>query len=126
MRPYDSEPFEKFVQKEFGIDKKMCDIVHPRVMLTATVADRFPALLYLFRNYQSPQQVLTSIDPTPLNFETSCNHLLWMAARSSGAAPTYFPACGKFLDGGLISNNPTLDALTEITQLNAAYDSIVS
>ncbi|VDQ06345.1 unnamed protein product [Trichobilharzia regenti] len=41
-----------------------------------------------------------------------------MAARASGAAPTYFRPCGRFLDGGLISNNPTLDILTEIQELH--------
>ena len=45
---------------------------------------------------------------------------MWMAARSSGAAPTYFRPCGRYLDGGLIANNPTLDILTEILQYNAA------
>ena len=45
-----------------------------------------------------------------------------MAARSSGAAPTYFRPCGRYLDGGLISNNPTLDVLTEISYINAALD----
>lgn len=126
IRPYESKPLEMFLQDEFGKDKKMCDIVNLRIMLTATEADRFPANLYLFRNYKSAQQVLSSVDPSPSNRESTCHHLLWMAARSSGAAPTYFRPCGKFLDGGLISNNPTLDALTEITQLNAVYESIVS
>jgi len=45
---------------------------------------------------------------------------MWHAARSSGAAPTYFHPCGRFMDGGLISNNPTLDVLTEIDQYNLA------
>lgn len=40
--------------------------------------------------------------------------LVWRAARSSGAAPTYFRPMGRFLDGGLLANNPTLDAITEI------------
>ena len=41
--------------------------------------------------------------------------LVWEAARSTSAAPAYFDAFDKrFLDGGLIANNPTLDALTEI------------
>ena len=44
--------------------------------------------------------------------------LVWRAARGSGAAPTFFRCMGQFLDGGLIANNPTLDALTEIHRYN--------
>ena len=51
---------------------------------------------------------------------------MWQAARSSGAAPTYFRAFGRFLDGGLMSNNPTLDVLTEIHQYNLALQATVS
>ncbi|KAM3180636.1 hypothetical protein ACTXT7_015904, partial [Hymenolepis weldensis] len=43
---------------------------------------------------------------------------IWRAARASGAAPSYFRACGPYLDGGLISNNPTMDLLTESQELN--------
>ena len=50
---------------------------------------------------------------------------VWRAARSSGAAPTYFRAFGRFLDGGLMSNNPTLDVLTEIHQYNLALRATV-
>ena len=39
---------------------------------------------------------------------------MWKAARASGAAPTYFKTMGRFVDGGLIANNPTLDVLSEI------------
>lgn len=45
---------------------------------------------------------------------------MWRAARSSGAAPTYFRPMGRFLDGGLLANNPTLDAMSEIHHYNKA------
>ncbi|KAG5443311.1 85/88 kDa calcium-independent phospholipase A2 [Clonorchis sinensis] len=48
---------------------------------------------------------------------TDAEQLVWRAARATGAAPTYFRPCGRFLDGGLISNNPTLDLLTEIQEM---------
>lgn len=32
----------------------------------------------------------------------------------------FFRMFGRFLDGGLISNNPTLDTLTEIEEYNLA------
>jgi patatin-like phospholipase/acyl hydrolase len=45
--------------------------------------------------------------------------LMWKVARSTSAAPFYFPEFEeRFLDGGLIANNPTIDTLTEIQQIN--------
>ena len=47
------------------------------------------------------------------------DQLVWRAARGTGAAPSFFRAMGPFLDGGLIANNPTLDALTDIHKYNS-------
>ncbi|KAI1303564.1 85/88 kDa calcium-independent phospholipase A2 [Halotydeus destructor] len=121
-RPYESDPLDKFLQKTLGEETTMADIVKPRVMVTATLADRFPADLHLFRNYESPNDILEAVkmettyplSPKPATVK------LWAAARSSGAAPTYFRPNGQYLDGGLIANNPTLDILTEITYINNA------
>lgn len=61
-------------------------------MITAVLADRKPVDMHLFRNYQSPSEI---IDPSPpagpytpplLPHEQK----LWHAARASGAAPSYF------------------------------------
>ena len=51
---------------------------------------------------------------------------VWKAARSSGAAPTFFRTMGRYIDGGLMANNPTLDALTEIHEYNVGLKSMVS
>ncbi|KAH9409132.1 85/88 kDa calcium-independent phospholipase A2 [Tyrophagus putrescentiae] len=45
---------------------------------------------------------------------------VWKALRASGAAPGYFRAYGDFLDGGLLANNPAVDALSELQAYNAA------
>ena len=42
---------------------------------------------------------------------------VWEVARASSAAPTYFPPFNVFVDGGLLANNPTLDALSELSML---------
>ena len=38
-------------------------------------------------------------------------------ARASSAALTFFPGYEDYVDGGLISNNPTLDALSELSKI---------
>lgn len=133
-RPYESEPLDAFLKKTLGEETRMGDVLKPRVMLTATVGDKFPADLHLFRNYKSPDDILGYSNSSGSSHHSSRwsipnqpseDVLLWTAARSSGAAPTYFRPCGRYLDGGLISNNPTLDLLTEITQINAALDATV-
>ncbi|CAK6443919.1 unnamed protein product [Pipistrellus nathusii] len=120
-RPYESGPLEEFLKREFGEHTKMTDIRKPKVMLTGTLSDRQPAELHLFRNYEAPECVReprcgqnVSLKPPTQPAE----QLVWRAARSSGAAPTYFRPSGRYLDGGLLANNPTLDAMTEIHEYN--------
>ncbi|KAL1423397.1 hypothetical protein MTO96_021154 [Rhipicephalus appendiculatus] len=121
-RPHDADSLEKFLQRELGEDTVMTDIKHPKLMITGVLADRHPAALHLFRNYDSPKKIL-GVAEDESEFP-SCTppheQLVWRAARASGAAPTYFRPFGRFLDGGLISNNPTLDAMTEICEYNEA------
>ena len=40
--------------------------------------------------------------------------LVWKVARYTSAAPIYFTECDNFVDGGVLANNPTDYALTEI------------
>lgn len=81
-------------------------------LLVTCLSVRSPVSFSFFHNVRCIHMISCSTDEVPM----------WMAARSSGAAPTYFRPCGRYLDGGLISNNPTLDVLTEIMYNNAALD----
>ncbi|GAB5574246.1 85/88 kDa calcium-independent phospholipase A2 isoform X3 [Prionailurus iriomotensis] len=126
-RPYESGPLEEFLKREFGEHTKMTDVKKPKngsirsVMLTGTLSDRQPAELHLFRNYEAPECVREPRFSQNMNLKPPTQpseQLVWRAARSSGAAPTYFRPNGRFLDGGLLANNPTLDAMTEIHEYN--------
>ncbi|XP_023077801.1 85/88 kDa calcium-independent phospholipase A2 isoform X1 [Piliocolobus tephrosceles] len=120
-RPYESGPLEEFLKREFGEHTKMTDVKKPKVMLTGTLSDRQPAELHLFRNYDAPDTVREPRFNQNVNLRPPArpsDQLVWRAARSSGAAPTYFRPNGRFLDGGLLANNPTLDAMTEIHEYN--------
>ncbi|XP_072348276.1 85/88 kDa calcium-independent phospholipase A2 isoform X2 [Scyliorhinus torazame] len=120
-RPFSSAPLEEFLKKEFGENTKMTDVTKPKVMVTGTLADRHPGELHLFRNYSPPESRYDPPYMQTAEFQALTqpkDQLVWRAARCSGAAPTYFRPMGRFLDGGLLANNPTLDALTEIHEYN--------
>ncbi|XP_073182352.1 85/88 kDa calcium-independent phospholipase A2 isoform X5 [Lepidochelys kempii] len=120
-RPYESEPLDEFLKREFGEHTKMTDVQKPKVIVTGTLCDRQPAELHLFRNYKAPAMKNKPDVKTTDPFRPLTNpedQLVWRAARCSGAAPTYFRPIGRFLDGGLLANNPTLDAMTEIHEYN--------
>ncbi|XP_035230665.1 85/88 kDa calcium-independent phospholipase A2-like isoform X2 [Stegodyphus dumicola] len=126
-RPYDADLLESFLKKELGESTVMGDIEKPKIMITATRGDRKPADLHIFRNYKSPMEILNHIEKDILTNEPLPNpreQLIWQAARATGAAPTYFRASGPYIDGGLISNNPTLDAITEIHQCNQSLTAV--
>ena len=95
-----------------------------RMVITATMADRSPPDLHLFRNYTAPQDMLgvaeyehPELDKSP---SRNLDMLVWRAARASGAAPSFFRPEGSYVDGGIISNNPAIDLLTEIAEYNIA------
>ncbi|XP_076805987.1 85/88 kDa calcium-independent phospholipase A2-like [Clavelina lepadiformis] len=127
-RPYDSKPIEEFLKKEFGENTTMRDLADgPKLIITATLADRKPVELYTFKNYDissekrfsrnnSFSSKLSQADLSKLKEvqESTLDELVWKVARRSGSAPSYFRAMDQFLDGGLVANNPTLDTLTEI------------
>ncbi|XP_078387740.1 85/88 kDa calcium-independent phospholipase A2 isoform X1 [Cetorhinus maximus] len=120
-RPFSSVPLEEFLKKEFGESTKMTDVTKPKVMVTGTLADRHPGELHLFRNYNPPEPRYDPPYMRTAEFQALTqpkDQLVWRAARCSGAAPTYFRPMGRFLDGGLLANNPTLDAMTEIHEYN--------
>ncbi|XP_015718446.1 85/88 kDa calcium-independent phospholipase A2 isoform X2 [Coturnix japonica] len=120
-RPYESEPLDEFLKKEFGENTKMTDVQKPKVIVTGTLCDRQPAELHLFRNYSVPETKISTEYKTTATFKPLTrpeDQLVWRAARCSGAAPTYFRPIGRFLDGGLLANNPTLDAMAEIHEYN--------
>ncbi|XP_074620294.1 85/88 kDa calcium-independent phospholipase A2-like [Acropora palmata] len=122
QRPYDSEPLEKFLRQEFGEDVKMTSVLYPRVLVTGVLADRRPASLHFFRNFDVPDDHCGD-SRGKLNFKPPpkpSEQLVWRAARGTGAAPSFFRAMGQFLDGGLIANNPTLDVMTDIHKYNTS------
>lgn len=103
--PYSSDKMEKILKETLG-DAKMTSVEKPRVITTTVLGDQDPPTLCLMCNYGGPRP--GPKDPSEME--------VWEAGRASSAAPMYFEAFeGKWLDGGVIANNPTLTALTEIT-----------
>ena len=89
----------------FGADTVMADIEYPRIIITSTLADRIPCELHLVTNYGEPRN----------GQKGPKERKAWEAGLMTTAAPVYMkPFEGKFIDGGVIVNNPTMDAIVEI------------
>ena len=56
-------------------------------------------------NLHPHDDALTSMRLKFFHIPNYLNQKLWLACRSSGAAPTFFRASGPFIDGGIISNS---------------------
>ena len=116
-RVYPAENIEESLREAFGAVAKMADITEHKICLTTCTANFLPAKLRLIRNYGKPSE--PDLDPSKIH--------VWEAARASSAAPTYFPAfLDKFIDGGVMANNPTIDAMTEMYQEGDTIGCVVS
>ena len=88
-----------------GENTVMADLEEQRVIVLTTLANYSPCKLHLMTSYGDARD--KQIGPK--------ERKIWEAARASSAAPYYFPSYqNRFLDGGLMANNPTLDAMVEI------------
>jgi hypothetical protein len=128
LPPYEAAPLEKFLKEVFGEQTTLSQCTSPRVIVTSVMADRWPTKLHMFRNYDGPRRHdnisndCYRMKDGDKNDETDAklkweDQLLWKIARSSSAAPFYFPQFDRFLDGGLVANNPTMDTIADIEEL---------
>jgi len=92
-------------QETYGKDAVMTDVTYPRVIVTTTLANCNPPALHLMCNFGKARD----------GQKPPSERKVWEAGRCTSAAPFYFPPYeDKFIDGGIMANNPTLDAMAEI------------
>lgn len=99
-----AEKLKDFVVDIVGEDTTLSQLEEGNVLIMSTIADISPNKLHIMSNYGASR----SGKPGPTRRK------VWEALLASSAAPTYFPAFESFLDGGLMANNPTLPAMTDI------------
>ncbi|KAL5457013.1 hypothetical protein EMCRGX_G034246 [Ephydatia muelleri] len=98
----DSQAFEEILKRYLTPDKRMGDVRHPKVLITAVDKSTTDLKLRLFNNCFSD--------------EFSDDNLVWKVARYTSAAPPYFTECDNYVDGGILAHNPTEVALNKIEE----------
>lgn len=63
-RPYSSDPLETVLKESLGEYTVMSEIKHPKIMVSAVMADRKPVDLHLFKNYNSASDILGITTPS--------------------------------------------------------------
>ncbi|VDN01765.1 unnamed protein product [Thelazia callipaeda] len=116
-RPYSEKLIEHIFKQNFGEGATMAQLTHRKVVVFASSVQTNPPELKLFRNYTLP---LSKAENKMLGFDDPSKNLIWKCARYTSAAPTYFTPKDNFVDGGLMSNNPTLDLMSDVHFYNAA------
>jgi len=105
MPPFPNEKVDKVFKTVFE-DTKMSHLETNASVMT-TLADQSPPILHIMSNYGGARN--KQLPPE--------KQLVWKAARATSAVPIFFhPQDGKYLDGGLIADNPTTDAVIDILE----------
>jgi len=134
-KPYSNDNFNRFLKKQFdGEGETMRTLPsNPKCVVTAVLADRIPAKLHMFKNYdlgtpvhyndnrRFSTQVWDNSVGTATQEQMASRHELnpdvplWKIARYTGTIPHYATPIDDYIDGGIIANNPTLDGLQEMS-----------
>lgn len=124
-RPYKSDVLEKILKEYLGSQTTFEDVKKKKLLITAVKTDVLPPKLCIFRTYEPEEisQTESKRRPSLVLQKNILNEFpefqyIWRACRASGAAPTFFKPVGSFVDGGLLSNNPSIDGLTEFFMSN--------
>ena len=103
-----SKKLKGYIIETVGEDKVLSEAKNGNLIVTTTLANVSPNKLHLMTSYGEARDNQLGPD----------DRKVWEALVASSAAPTYFPAFQSFLDGGLMSNNPTLPAMADIVLQN--------
>ena len=88
----------------FGVEMNISDITKPRIIIHTVEAHVNPPVLRKLCNFG----------------KNKSDWKVWEAARATSAAPIYFPPHNeRYIDGGVMANNPTLSAMAEIVETAA-------
>ena len=105
MPPFPNEKVDKVFKTVFE-DTKMSHLETNASVMTA-LADQTPPILHIMSSYGKARNKQLPPEET----------FVWEAARATSAVPFFFhPQDGKYLDGGLIACNPTVDAVIDILE----------
>jgi predicted acylesterase/phospholipase RssA len=106
LRPYSSTALQNQLISFLGDESIFTSVSqYPRLLITALRVDTLPGRLHLFKSYE------------PLHSDVK----RWQTAMATSVAPSYFRLYqSMYIDGGVGSNNPCSDVLTEIVNQDAA------
>ena len=112
--PIPNDQVDGVFKDVYGPSAVMSDIKDRHVSVMTTLCKASPPALHIMSNYGRKRHEGT---------EPPENQLIWKAARATSAVPVFFhPQDEIYLDGGLIANNPTTDAIIDMYEYKKEAD----